>query len=353
MQRDLWQELCSCNNLELAYKKARKHKTTKDYVINFGKDLQNNLLLLRSELLFYCYNPKPLVNFIVRDPKTRRISKSDFRDRVVHHALCNIIEPILEKSFIFDSYANRKGKGTLKALQRFDYFKRKVSKNNTSNCYILKADIRKYFETVNHNILLSIIKKKIKDTRILWLVRKILGNYGLKRERETRGMPLGNLTSQFFANVYLNELDQFVKHKLKAKYYIRYVDDFVILHRNKETLENYKKEIDNFLKTIKLELHPDKSKIIPLRKGVSLLGCRVFYYHQLLRKSNLRKFQRKINEKIDLVQNNLLTYDSLLDSINGWFGYAMWADTYNLRQSIIIRINIVPSTGHPRVRFIK
>ena len=134
MQRDLWQELCSCNNLELAYKKARKHKTTKDYVINFGKDLQNNLLLLRSELLFYCYNPKPLVNFIVRDPKTRRISKSDFRDRVAHHALCNIIEPILEKSFIFDSYANRKGKGTLKALQRFDYFKRKVSKNNTSNC---------------------------------------------------------------------------------------------------------------------------------------------------------------------------------------------------------------------------
>src|SRR3989338_260109 len=184
MQRDLWQELCSCNNLELAYKKARKHKTTKDYVINFGKDLQNNLLLLRSELLLHCYNPKPLVNFIVRDPKTRRISKSDFRDRVVHHALCNIIEPILEKSFIFDSYANRKGKGTLKALQRFDYFKRKVSKNNTSNCYILKADIRKYFETVNHNILLSIIKKKIKDTRILWLVRKILGNYGLKRERE-------------------------------------------------------------------------------------------------------------------------------------------------------------------------
>ena len=148
-------------------------------------------------------------------------------------------------------------------------------------------------------------------------------------------MPLGNLTSQFFANVYLNELDHFVKHELKAKYYIRYVDDFVILHKNKEILENYKKEIDNFLKTIKLELHPDKSKIIPIGKGVSLLGYRVFYHHKLLRKSNLRKFQRKIKEKIDLVQNDILTYGSLLDSINGWIGYAMWANTYKLRTNVI------------------
>ena len=157
-------------------------------------------------------------------------------------------------------------------------------------------------------------------------------------------MPLGNLTSQFFANVYLNELDHFVKHELKAKYYIRYVDDFVILHKNKEILENYKKEIDNFLKTIKLELHPDKSKIIPIGKGVSLLGYRVFYHHKLLRKSNLWKFQRKINEKIGLVQNNILTYDSLLDSINGWFGYAMWADTYKQRTNVINTIVKIKKT---------
>jgi len=177
MQRDLWQELCSYDNLELAYKKARKHKTTKDYVIEFEKDLENNLLLLRSELLLHSYNPQPLVNFIVRDPKTRKISKSEFRDRVVHHALCNIIEPIFEKSFIYDSCANRKGKGTLKALQRFDYFKRGVSKNNTIKCYAFKADIKKYFENVNHEILMKIIKKKIKDNKVLWLIRKILSNY--------------------------------------------------------------------------------------------------------------------------------------------------------------------------------
>ena len=136
--RDLWQELCSYDNLFLAYKKARKHKTTLDYVLDFEKNLEHNLMLLRSELLLHSYKPKPLVHFIICDPKTRKISKSDFRDRVIHHALCNIIEPIFEKSFIFDSFANRIGKGTLKAVERFDFFKRKASKNNTLKCYVFK-----------------------------------------------------------------------------------------------------------------------------------------------------------------------------------------------------------------------
>jgi len=241
---DLYGALCSYDNLFLAYKKAKKHKTTKSYVINFEKNLKENLLLLRSELLLHCYSPRPLVNFTIHDPKTRKISKSDFRDRVVHHALCNIIEPIFEKSFIYDSYANRIGKGTLKALQRFDFFKRKASKNNTEKCYILKADIQKYFENVDHEILLSIIKKRVSDKRIIWLIRKILAN----SSSQGRGMPLGNLTSQFFANVYLNYFDWFVKNKLKAKYYIRYVDDFVIFERDKRQLEFCKDEINMFLK---------------------------------------------------------------------------------------------------------
>ena len=187
---NLYEHICSYENLECAYRKARKRKTRKAYVIEFEKDLKENLNQLRTELLLHCYSPKPLVNFIVRDPKTRRISKSDFRDRVIHHAWYNVIEPILGKSFIYDSYANRKGKGTLKALQRFDYFKRKVSKNNTNNCLILKADIKKYFETVDHNLLLSIIKKKIKDNKVLWLIGKILNNYksggGAKRPRQRK-----------------------------------------------------------------------------------------------------------------------------------------------------------------------
>ncbi len=176
MIRDLWGELCSYENLGLAYKKARKHKTTKDYVIKFEENLKENLLQLHSELIFHSYSPKPLVSFIIRDPKTRKISKSDFRDRVIHHALCNIIEPIFEKSFIYDSYANRKGKGPLKAVERFDYFKRKASRNNSRKCYVLKCDIRKYFDNVNHNILINVIRNRIKDKRILWLIRKILYN---------------------------------------------------------------------------------------------------------------------------------------------------------------------------------
>ena len=142
--KNIWQELYSYENLLLAFQKARKHKTLKPYVIDFQKDLKNNLLQLQADLIFHSYKPKPLETFIIREPKTRKISKSDFRDRVIHHAICNIIEPIFEKSFIHDSYANRIGKGTLKALDRFDYFKRKISRNNTRKCFVLKADVKHY-----------------------------------------------------------------------------------------------------------------------------------------------------------------------------------------------------------------
>ena len=175
-RHDLFNKLCSFENLELAFRKARKRKTLKNYVIEFEKNLMQNLLELKNELLFHTYKPKPLKTFIVRDPKTRKISKTHFRDRVIHHALCSIIEPIFEKSFIYDSYANRINKGGLKAIGRFDFFKRKVSKNNIRNCFILKADIKKYFETVSHKILLKIIRGKINDERIIWLIKTILQN---------------------------------------------------------------------------------------------------------------------------------------------------------------------------------
>ncbi len=337
MIRNLWNELCSYENLVLAYKKARKHKTTKEYVIKFEKDLKNNLLLLRSELFLHCYNPKPLVNFIIKDPKTRKISKSDFRDRVTHHALCNIIESIFEKSFIYDSYANRLSKGTLKAIERFDTFKRKVSRNNTIPCYILKADIKKYFDNVDHNILLSILRKKVKDMRVIWLVKKILNNCVINDSR--KGMPLGNLTSQFFANVYLNELDQYVKHKLKAKYYIRYVDDFIILDSDKEILLQYKNSINQFLaQNLDIELHPDKSKIIKLGEKLTFLGFRVFYYHRLLKKSNLRKMNFKFDkQKKEYIKNNI-DYDNIYDYIEGWIAHAKYANTYKLRKKLLNEI---------------
>ena len=174
---NLYDCLCSYDNLELAFQRARKRKTLKHYVIEFEKNLPENLEQLRTELLLHSYQPKPLVQFIVRDPKTRKISKSDFRDRVIHHALCNIIEPIFDKTFIYDSFANRIGKGNLKALERFDHFKRIVSKNFTRECYVLKADIKKYFDEVDHNVLLNILRKKIKDEKVMWLIKKIVDNH--------------------------------------------------------------------------------------------------------------------------------------------------------------------------------
>lgn len=158
----LYERLYDYANLELAFRKARKGKTRRPYVMEFEERLEENLITLRDELVNHTYAPRPLETFILKDPKTRRISRSDFRDRVVHHALCNIIEPIFERIFIFDSFANRKGKGVLKALERFDVFKRKVSKNHTRACFVLKADIRKYFDTVDHEVLLTIIAKKCK-----------------------------------------------------------------------------------------------------------------------------------------------------------------------------------------------
>ena len=164
------------SNLILAWRKARKGKTKKDYVIEFEKDLIRNLLKLYEELKSQTYSPKSLKTFILRDPKTRKISKSEFRDRIIHHALVRVIESIFEPTFIYDSCANRKGKGNLFAIKIFEKFIRKVSKNDTAPCFILKADIKHYFQEVDHEILLNIIKRKIKDEKVIWLIKRILNN---------------------------------------------------------------------------------------------------------------------------------------------------------------------------------
>ena len=342
--KNLYTKLCSPENLELAFKKARKRKTKKWYVIEFEKNLSSELEKLRHELETGTYNPKPLQRFIIKDPKTRVIHASKFRDRVVYHALVNILEPIYEKIFIYDSYAGRLRKGAHNAITRFDRFKRKASKNgkqvrnaqnnNQIQGYALKADIRHYFEAVNHQILIRIIKRKITDEKVIRLIQKILSNFDTKVKG--RGMPLGNLTSQFFANVYLNELDYFVKHELKAKYYIRYVDDFVVLHEDKNTLRHCQNKINAYLKTLKLELHTDKSKIMPLRNGLTFLGYRIFYHYKLLRRSNLRKFQKSSERKPQMskIGGGRYSYEAIHESLQGWSGYAQWANTYNLRKAM-------------------
>ncbi|MBU2561519.1 MAG: reverse transcriptase/maturase family protein [Nanoarchaeota archaeon] len=339
--RDLYSDLCSYDNLFIAYKKARKHKTLKQYVIEFERNLKNNLLQLRTELLLHSYRPMPLKTFVLREPKTRKISKSDFRDRVIHHAVCNIIEPILEKKFIHDSYANQKGKGTLAAIKRFEYFKRKVSRNlttikNTDNTkgFVMKADVKKFFDTVSHAVLTRIISRTVKDEKVLWLIRTILANH--KTDADGVGMPLGNLTSQFFANVYLNELDQFVKHNLRARYYIRYVDDFVIFHRSREALEYYKEHIDLFLnERLALQIHPDKSRIFPLYRGTDFLGLKMYPHHKVIQKKNIRKFKKKLEKLCRKYDAGTASYDKVYDLLEGWYAYTKNANMHKIRRTIL------------------
>ncbi len=349
--RNLYSLLCSYENLESAFKKARKGKTLKDCVIEFERNLEQNLLQLKEELENLTYFPAPLTTFVVRDPKTRTISASHFRDRVVHHALCNIIAPILEKDFIYDSFANQKGKGTHMAVRRFEGFMRKVCFRRTySICgggggqtelsagwyfegYLLKADVRHYFDTVDHEILMKILKRRIRDPGVIWLIRSILENH--RTDVAGKGMPIGNLTSQFFANVYLGEFDAFVKHRLKAKYYIRYVDDFVILHRDRRVLERWRREIGEFLRlSLRLELHPEKTSILPLERGVTFLGFRIFRRHKLIKKSNARRIWKRLESFREKCDGGEMTLEGAGRSLEGWMAYARFANTYALRKRV-------------------
>ena len=349
--KNLYAEICSPENLVLAYRKARKGKSKKQYVKEFEANLDENLQKLRHDLETQTYEPRELRRFILRDPKTRVVYSSDFRDRIVHHALCSIVEPIFEKTFIYDSYANRKGKGTHAALKRFDQFKRKVTQNgrlvknaaddNMVIGHVLKADIKHYFDTVDHKVLLSLIRRKIKDEKVLWLARKIIENHECKIPG--KGMPIGNLTSQLFANIYLNGLDHFVKEELKAKYYLRYMDDFVILHRNERTLKIHKSMIDEFLKTIKLELHAEKSKVFPLHHGVNLLGFRAFYHYKLLKKSNIRAIKKRLQKFEGLHKTGNLSYEEIMESTEGWFAYAKTGNTFKLRRNILKNLDSINS----------
>lgn len=330
---NVWKQLCTFQNLYQAYQNAARNKSENPRVQEFEQDWRRNLCIILHELRTKTYHPRPARTFVLRDPKTRVITVSDFRDRVVHHALVNVLQPIFEPRFIHDSYASRKGKGTLPALQRFNFFKRKVSQNNTRSCFVLKADIRQYFQSVDHQILLRLIKKWVTDSDSNWLVATILNHYD--EEGSGKGMPLGNWTSQFFANVYLNELDQYVKHTLKAKYYVRYVDDFVILHNSMEKLEDYQVEIDHFLgEKLYLQLHSTKTRIIPLTQGIPFLGFRIFYYHKLVRKSNLRKIKQLLAEALQGYHEGGVDAQQVWELFYGWSAYALHGSTYALRNRL-------------------
>jgi len=321
---ELFARICSFENLYLAWEKARRAKPSNVETIKFGFNLEDNLFSIQEEIKKQNYEQGKYKRFMVRDPKLREIWAAPFKDRVIHHAICNIIEPIFDRTFIDDSYACRKGKGSHKAVVRLNCFLQ-----NPENKYCLKCDISKYFQSIDHNILMRLIERKIKDKKVLCLIGKILNSM-------EKGIPIGNLTSQLFANIYLNPLDYFVKHSLKAKYYIRYVDDFVILGRDVKILEFCREKIKSFLETnLKLKLKTKKMAIFPVKHGIDFLGFRVYKTHRKIRKSSIVRFRKKLKKMKRNYCSNQKSLEDVLGSISSYFGHWKWADTYNLRAKLL------------------
>lgn len=334
--KNLYPKICSFQNLYSAFERAKRRKRFKAGVGEFEYNLEKNLFEIKKELESSAYQPSKPKSFILKDPKKRIIFAVDFKDRVIHHALCNIIEPIFEKSFIFDSYACLRNKGTHRAVWRFDKFKKAVTKNNSRKGFVLKADIRKYFDTINHQILLAIIGRKISDKQTMWLIRKIVNSYEGKGELKGRGIPIGNLTSQLFANIYLNELDHFVKEDLKIKYYIRYMDDLVILNSSIDLLLETKKKIDEFLNNeLDLKLHPQKSRIFSLERGVDFLGYQSFYYYKLLRRGAVKRIILRLKKLAIQYKAGEIGLNTVYSSVVAWRGYSRHANTYGLQKRIL------------------
>jgi retron-type reverse transcriptase len=291
-----YNDIIKTENLLNAWKEFRNAKKNKIDVMEFEYSLMNNVLNLHNDLGNKAYQHGSYHAFKINDPKPRDIHKASVRDRVLHHAIYKILYPLYDKTFISDSYSCRVYKGTHKAIKRFETFTRKVSKNYAKQCWILKCDIRKFFASIDHEILFKILEKKISDVDILNLLRDIIQSFN--SGITGKGLPLGNLTSQLLVNIYMNEFDQYVKHNLKCKYYIRYADDFVIIHQDKKYLENILFEINIFLKNrLHLDLHPDKVFIKTIYSGLDFLGWVHFAHHRVLRTSTKRRMIRKINEK--------------------------------------------------------
>lgn len=319
-----YDSIISIENLLLTWERFLRGKKRKKDVIAFQLRLSGELKSLHQSLKNRTYTHGQYSAFNISDPKPRNIHKSTVRDRVVHHAIYRALYPYFDRHFIYDSYSCREEKGTHRALDRFRTFARKVSKNSTRTCYVLKGDIRKFFASVDHEILRTILKRHIADPDIVWLLDQVLNSFYAKSPGT--GLPLGNLTSQLFVNVYMHEFDRYIKQNLQVKYYLRYADDFVVLSPDSAYLLKILPYMEAFLhEQLKLELHPDKVFIKTFASGVDFLGWVHFPYHRQLRTTTKRKILKRVRG-----------YPKP-ETISSYRGLLRHGDTYDLqRQSGII-----------------
>ena len=333
-------DIISLENLLLAWREFEIGKKNRKDVQEFSMKLMGNIFSLHNDLLNHTYNHGGYQAFRISDPKPRDIHKATVRDRLLHHAIYRVLYPFFNRTFISDSFSCRTAKGTHKAINRFREFSCKVSKNNTRTCWILKCDIRKFFANIDHVILLDILEEYIPDKNILWLLKKVIESFHAK---PGVGLPLGNLTSQLFVNVYMNRFDQFAKHELKAKYYIRYADDFVFLLDNKKLLEEQIKFIRKFLfEELKLELHPDKVFIKTLFSGVDFLGMVNFSDHRILRTKTKRRMLKKLRIKHEELWNGSISEKTFNQSLQSYLGILKHCRGYKVQKEIG---NLIGSAG--------
>lgn len=330
---NIFEEIISLENLFLAWKEFKAGKSSKQDIQEFEFNLEDNIFQLHEDLKGRSYIHSFYASFYVTDPKLRHIHKACVRDRVLHHAIFRILYPIFDRNFIYDSYSCRLGKGTHRAVNRLESFARKLSRSNRRITYALKCDVRKFFDSVDKTILTKIIANKIKDNDFLWLILKILNSFS---KIPGKGLPLGNVTSQILANIYLNELDQYVKHCLKVKYYLRYCDDFVILGRDPHHLLELAFKINEFLgEHLALSLHPDKVILRKYRQGIDFLGYVVLPYHRIMRTKTRNRIVKRILDKREAVDGNLISQESLKQSLNSYLGILKHCNGHDLGNEII------------------
>lgn len=346
-------------NLLKCYYECRKRKRYTVNALKFELDFENKLLKLQRELISHTYKPGKSVCFIVTKPKPREIFAADFRDRIVHHILVGYLEPIFEKKFIGQSYACRKGKGAHKTIEDLKRYIRKITanKDKAKKAHYLQVDIQSFFVSLKKDILFEMIKKQVKNPEILWLAETVIfhnptrdyyqkgqmslfdlipDHKSLFKVPQNQGLPIGNLTSQFFANVYLNGLDQFAKHRLKIKYYLRYVDDIVILSQDKRQLKFWRGEIDKFLRDkLKLRLHPKKQILQAVGKGIDFVGFVVRPDYVLAQRRIVKSLKEKLrnfnNDKGKLTQEKA---NKILSAVNSYYGQFKHSNTFGLRRKL-------------------
>ena len=346
----MWQQLTSLNNLFLAYKNAARGKRSKPCVATYEMNLEENIFDLREQLLTGRYQHGPYHSFYVHDPKQRLISAADFKDRVVHHALCQVIEPLFEHKFIYDSYANRVGKGNHRALDRCTLDLRRFQ-------YYVQLDIQQYFPAIDHHILMAKLAKTITDQDVLNLCAHILhSGEGVLRDTyqmvyfpgddlfavgRPRGLPIGNLTSQFWANVYLNDLDHHIKRRLKCPGYIRYVDDMLLFGSDKKQLWDWWLAVVDTLAQLRLTVHGTQPQPTPSTHGVTFLGFRCFPGYRRLKRQKAVYARRRLKRDWRDVQAGQLNLQDFQVRLQSWINHARYGDTWGLRRAILQEIDIL------------